>query len=165
MSGFKFCSSCGSELNEGEEYCSQCGVKQIAHGMRVEYQGRFSYSGFWRRFIAYLIDAIILGIVFGILNMGLSESGAKLLSFLGGWFYFAYLESSTHQATLGKMLIGAKVVDYGGNRISFVTASLRHFAKILSAIILLIGFIMVGFTQKKQGLHDILAGTLVIRKS
>lgn len=177
MNGFKFCPSCRNRLNEGEEYCSQCGIEipqplsqsssqslQTKQGIKVEYQGRFSYSGFWRRVLAYLIDAIVLGLAFGILKMGLSESGAKLLSFVGGWLYFAYLESSIHQATFGKMLFSAKVVDYQGNRISFGTATIRHFSKFISAIILLIGFIMVAFTQKKQGLHDILAGTLVINK-
>jgi uncharacterized RDD family membrane protein YckC len=59
------------------------------------------------------------------------------------------------------MIFGMKVTDLHGNRISFARATGRHFAKILSTMILFIGFIMVGFTERKQGLHDILAGTLV----
>jgi uncharacterized RDD family membrane protein YckC len=73
------------------------------------------------------------------------------------------MESSSYQATLGKMIFGMKVTDLYGNRISFARATGRHFAKILSGMILGIGFIMVAFTERKQGLHDLLAGTLVRR--
>jgi ssDNA-binding Zn-finger/Zn-ribbon topoisomerase 1 len=80
------------------------------------------------------------------------------------WVYFAVLESSEWQATLGKMVCGLIVVDEYDNRISFARATGRYFAQILSALILGIGFIMVAFTRRKQGLHDLLAGTLVTRK-
>jgi uncharacterized RDD family membrane protein YckC len=73
------------------------------------------------------------------------------------------MESSSYQATLGKMICGMKVTDLFGNRISFERATARHFAKWLSGLILGIGYIMVGFTERKQGLHDLLAGTLVLR--
>jgi uncharacterized RDD family membrane protein YckC len=75
------------------------------------------------------------------------------------------MESSARQATLGKMALGIVVTDLDGNRIGFGRATGRYFAKILSALILLIGFIMAAFTQKKQGLHDIIAGTLVVKKA
>jgi uncharacterized RDD family membrane protein YckC len=61
------------------------------------------------------------------------------------------------------MIFGLKVTDLYGNRISFERATGRHFAKILSAMILCIGYLMVAFTERKQGLHDLLAGTLVRR--
>ena len=61
------------------------------------------------------------------------------------------------------MALGMKVTDLAGNRISFLRATGRYFAKIISALILFIGFIMVAFTEKKQGLHDMIAGTLVVR--
>jgi uncharacterized RDD family membrane protein YckC len=77
--------------------------------------------------------------------------------------YAALMESSSKQATLGKMALGVRVTDLDGNRIGFGKATGRHFAKILSALILGIGFLMVAFTQRKQGLHDMLAGTLVMR--
>jgi len=79
----------------------------------------------------------------------------------GSWLYEAFMLSSPYQATLGKMIFGMKVTDLNGNRISFARATGRHFAKWLSTLILWIGFIMVGFTDRKQGLHDMLAGTLV----
>ena len=79
------------------------------------------------------------------------------------WLYSALMESSAKQATVGKLALGIIVTDMEGRRIGFGKATGRHFAKFLSALILGIGFIMVAFTQRKQGLHDILAGTLVIR--
>jgi uncharacterized RDD family membrane protein YckC len=85
-------------------------------------------------------------------------------SILIGWLYFALMESSNKQATLGKMLIGIKVTDLDGNRITFGKATARHFSKIISGVILAVGYIMAGFTQRKQALHDIIAGTLVVKK-
>ena len=168
-------------------------------------QQTVKYAGFWRRFLAYLIDSIILGIIEMILFIpiivifGLSffswdtlhESeefvmrssayffqdeysiaflsiyillifGMFIFSILINWLYFALMESSYRQATLGKMALGLKVTDIEGKRISFGKASGRYFGKILSGMILYIGFIMVAFTEKKQGLHDMLANTLVI---
>jgi len=80
------------------------------------------------------------------------------------WLYYALLESSAWQATLGKKALGLEVTDLEGRRISFGRATGRFFAKMISALILWIGFIMAGFTEKKQALHDMIAGTLVIRK-
>lgn len=133
--------------------------------------------------VAAIIDAIILrvvvapvGFIFGGLGMagmmtGLPHRGLRLfgggLTFIlllfGSWLYEAFMESSSYQATLGKMIFGMKVTDLNGNRISFERATGRHFAKWLSGMILGIGYIMVAFTERKQGLHDLLAGTLVRR--
>jgi uncharacterized RDD family membrane protein YckC len=85
------------------------------------------------------------------------------LSSCANWIYEAALESSSKQATLGKMALALKVTDLAGQRISFVRATGRHFAKILSGMILMIGYIMAGFTERKQALHDMIAGTLVQR--
>ena len=79
------------------------------------------------------------------------------------WLYSAYQESSESQATIGKRMLGIRVTDLSGNRISFGQATGRHFGKILSSLICSIGFIMAGFTEKKQALHDMLASTLVVR--
>lgn len=79
------------------------------------------------------------------------------------WLYYALMESSQRQATLGKLAAGIKVTDVNGNRISFLQATGRYFAKILSGLMFGIGYLMIIFTEKKQGLHDILAGTLVVR--
>lgn len=79
------------------------------------------------------------------------------------WLYYALLESSAKQGTLGKVILGMKVVDYNNQRISFARATGRYFSKIISTIILMIGFIMIAFTSRKQGLHDMIARTLVIK--
>jgi uncharacterized RDD family membrane protein YckC len=88
----------------------------------------------------------------------------RLLALMLSWIYYASLESSAWQATLGKKILGLKVADLAGNRISFARASGRFFGKILSGMILGIGFLMAGFTERKQALHDILAGCLVLRQ-
>lgn len=127
------------------------------------------YAGFWIRFVASLIDSMMVGIVFYTLAIALfmdiyTPSPNQGFSFLIQWMYFAYMESSKWQATFGKMAMGIKVTNMHGERIGFAQATGRHFAKILSAILLLIGFIMAAFTEKKQALHDILADTLVVKK-
>jgi len=153
-----------------------------------------SFAGFWKRVVAAIIDSLILGVVhfllfvplFGVLGIGAMagadqefDSGASpgfILAIVGtamagaaavfvvGWLYYALMESSAKGGTLGKMALGIKVTDLSGNRISFGRATGRYFGKIISAVILYIGFIMAGFTQQKQALHDIIAGCLVVNK-
>lgn len=140
------------------------------------------YGGFWRRFVAYIIDAIVLYIVAipifmiaGVGNMMSMDPAAQpeigagfwiayLAVIVINWLYFALLESSGKQATLGKMALGMVVTDLDGNRISFGKATGRFFGKLLSGLILLIGYIMAAFTERKQALHDMLAGTLVLKR-
>lgn len=120
------------------------------------------YAGFWKRFVAYLIDGIILGIIGAILTSQMDEAVAGTVTTILGWLYFAGMESSSRQATLGKSVLGIYVTDLDGNRISFLRATGRYFAKILSGLILGIGYIMAAFTARKQALHDMLASTLVL---
>jgi uncharacterized RDD family membrane protein YckC len=84
----------------------------------------------------------------------------NLLLTMTSWLYWAAMESSPWQATLGKRMLGLAVTDLEGRRVSFVRASGRYFGKIV-----FVGFIMVAFTAKKQALHDMIAGCLVVRKS
>lgn len=153
-----------------------------------------TYAGFWWRFIASIIDGFILGfassffvipfiLVFGIsaatfenMDMDSEEALMFLVPFIGAililtiilyviqWLYFALMESSSRQATLGKMLFGIKVTDLEGNRITFTKATGRYFGKIISGMIMNIGYIMAGFTERKQALHDMLANCLVIKE-
>lgn len=135
------------------------------------------YAGFWKRFLAYILDGIILyifvsvigfiiGITYGV--AGGTAEGARVLSFLLslilGWLYFGLMESSVRQATLGKQALGIIVTDLNGNRIFFGKATARYFGKFISGLILGIGYIMAGFTEKKQALHDMMAGCLVVKK-
>ena len=133
------------------------------------------YAGFLLRFVAVLIDGIILGFCLFLLGMILGlfvASGTniiffglfgQLLSSLLCWLYYALMESSDKQGTIGKMVLGIKVTDLNGQKISFLRASVRYFSKIISVIILFIGHLMIIFTEKKQALHDIIAGCLVVR--
>jgi uncharacterized RDD family membrane protein YckC len=144
----------------------------------------FSYAGFWLRLAAYVLDSLLLGLTAGVaVFMPLMSRGAipvdnpwevytgttpqffalRLLILMIQWVYFALLESSPWQASLGKRMLGLKVTDLEGRRISFGRASARYFCTLLSGFILMIGFIMIAFTQKKQALHDILTGCLVIK--
>jgi len=81
------------------------------------------------------------------------------------WLYYTLMESSSRQATVGKLALGMIVTDLDGNRISFGRANGRFWGKILSGLTLYIGFILAGFTERKQALHDMLAGCLVVKKS
>jgi uncharacterized RDD family membrane protein YckC len=149
-------------------------------------QPSMKYAGFWIRFVAYLIDGLVLyipsiGISFVFMFFGLASETAiggtggeiangfiQLVSygirFVLGLLYFSLMESSKNQGTLGKMALGLKVVDYNGNRISFGKALGRYLSKLVSELILLIGYFMIGFTEKKQGLHDMMVNTYVVKK-
>jgi uncharacterized RDD family membrane protein YckC len=129
------------------------------------------YAGFWRRFAGYLIDSILVSIVGGILFAilaGVGGDGGAVIGYLiwivGAFVYSAWMESSAYQATVGKIALGIQVTDLNGNRVSFGRALGRNLAKILSGLILYIGFIMAAFTERKQGLHDMIAGTLVVKR-
>ncbi len=136
-------------------------------------------AGFWKRFVAVMIDAIILGLLTFLLMMGVgmviggmmhdpelmfkfSQFG-MLMDVILFWLYFALQESSPLQATLGKRLLGIYVTDGDGKRLTFVRATIRYFSKYLS-IIFMIGFIMAAFTKNKQALHDLIADTLVVNR-
>jgi uncharacterized RDD family membrane protein YckC len=149
-----------------------------------------AYAGFWLRFVAWIIDRIVLQVASSILTlpfaatMGLREilrhhqpvspeevfpllasmEKVFLIVLVLSWLYYALLESSSWQGTLGKKALGLEVTDLAGSRISFGRATGRYFARWISVMTVGIGYIMAGFTEKKQALHDIIAGTLVIRK-
>lgn len=147
--------------------------------------GLISYAGFWKRGAAAFIDLIVLviagtllscvfgALIFAIMSMGGADAAeieaiGNVFNFIVGpgmnWIYFALFESSTNQATPGKIALGIAVADLDGNRISFVRASVRHWGKFFSALIFFIGFFMAAFTDKKQALHDMMAGCLVINR-
>lgn len=184
-----FCPKCGKENAGQSRFCYACGatLPTITTGPDVQRTVAWSipdvYAGFWRRFAAALLDGILINIVslafyiplgfpFGVEEREFGEPAGLTPAFWGasigmlvlGWLYYSLMESSSKQATLGKMALGIKVTDLEGNRISFAKATGRHFAKILSSLILLIGYIMIAFTEKKQGLHDMMAKCLVVVK-
>jgi len=148
--------------------------------------GEIVYAGFWKRVAAFIIDNFLLviintvvGTILGIAMFGLVLGnnnnvdsplmfvlqGLSYLAQLGiSAVYFAWFHASTHQATPGKMAIGIKVVDRNGATISFWRGIGRYFAAFISTLLLLIGYLMVAFTGRKQALHDLICGTLVVDK-
>lgn len=145
---------------------------------------RVGYAGFWIRVLAWLIDFVVLFLVNAgahtvirlsagvtVFPLWTSSSGGSLgLSCAEGfvelvvdWLYFALFESSAAEATLGKQALRLRVTDLQGRRISFARASGRYFAKLVSVVTLGIGFVMVAFTTRRQGLHDMMAETVVLR--
>ena len=153
--------------------------------------GDVVYAGFWKRVAAYLIDAFVVGVaaqivqmllmaVFFGLNMGSFASSpetmfssASGIAFLVSVYlfplaiqaaYYAAFHASSKQATLGKMAVGIKVVRGDGRRITLARGIGRFFGFLLSGLILAIGYLMAAFTERKQGLHDMLCDTLVVDK-
>lgn len=133
-----------------------------------------AYAGFWRRLAAYGIDIGLLavlffgiGMVIGIFAPGADaqelEAAFNALGLLVFWVYNANMESGPRQGTFGKRAMGLKVCDESGQPLSFGRASGRFFGKFLSGLFLGVGFLMIGFTDRKQGLHDKLVSTLVVR--
>jgi uncharacterized RDD family membrane protein YckC len=185
-----FCNNCGGQNPATASICARCGAPQNTISSSVGTLAAVTqvrYAGFWLRFVAAFLDAIlvqavvvpvamVLSVVFAVVGSTTRQwSGGGfpmahfgfiwLFSLLVSWIYEATMESSSRQATLGKMILGMKVTDLKGNRISFARASGRHFAKVVSGMILFIGYIMAGFTVRKQALHDIIVETLVLRVS
>jgi uncharacterized RDD family membrane protein YckC len=129
-----------------------------------------NYGGFWIRFLAYLVDSLIVTVGFvGIMlllgAMGLELAGAEIIFLVLSILYWALMHSSPRQATIGKALCGLKVGGPNGERLSLPRALGREAAKIISSLTLLIGFIIAAFTRNKQALHDFVASTYVVRAS
>ncbi|HBI17250.1 MAG TPA: RDD family protein [Candidatus Moranbacteria bacterium] len=135
-------------------------------------QSQVKYAGFWIRFVAVIIDGIIvffislpLIVIFKFVLSIESSGFLNLLSSLISWGYYIYM-TDKYQATLGKKAMGIMVVDESLAKASLGNIVLREtVGKIVSAIILLIGYIMAAFTSKKRALHDLIAGTVVIYRN
>ena len=207
-----YCSKCGSPVAPNSAFCQNCGTPALLPAAAVPgadmsapvaSAGAISphwlppatrtYAGFWLRFVAHMIDSLLLGAVFMVLFIPLFMltglggflhsinanhppdpaliaafgSSIALIVFgtvAAGWLYNAYFESSEWQSTVGKKVMNLVVTDLQGNRISFGRASGRFFAKLISGLIPFgIGYILAGITEKKQALHDMIASCLVLR--
>jgi uncharacterized RDD family membrane protein YckC len=219
-----FCSSCGAMVKEGAAFCGSCGrpvaasspaqplpgavasgapvaaagTAPIVQPARMPARDTGLYAGFWLRFVAAIIDILLILIPYGSLAVLIFASAIPMirglgatpnpfllitlfasrllllaaLSLLGSWLYWSLLESSSWQATIGKKALGLYVTDLTGARLSFGKASGRFFAgrgisyvPSIGGLYFLVDCIMVGFTEKKQALHDIIAGCLVQRNA
>jgi uncharacterized RDD family membrane protein YckC len=151
---------------------------------------RVRVAGFWRRLVAGIVDALVLSSVFAILativalvlrhplprvtqigpdyvvdmavNGGaMAEAGLLLFAILG--FLYFFLFTTLRGQTLGKHLVGVKVIDGYGERPSVLRAFLRTLAYVPSLLLLALGFLWIGFDREKRGLHDFIADTYVVR--
>ena len=122
--------------------------------------------GFWRRFVAFLIDGVVLFIVNQAIAGGAyggDMTAASGLTFIVDIAYFVGLWTYWGGQTLGKKAMGIKVVKTDGSAVTLVTAIIRYVGYIISAVGLLIGFIWVAFDANKQGWHDKIASTYVVK--
>ncbi|CEG27403.1 RDD family protein [Bacillus sp. B-jedd] len=189
-SGEAFCTSCGFKFSEPsteqisspptpvqqqtdyaipeQQVVTSANTPQFGSpGYTIYSNEQVKFAGFGLRFVALILDSIILSIAGGIIGaifmISEGELGSTLLSFVIGLAYKAGLEGSSKQATLGKMVLGIKVIGPDGGRISYGRAIGRYFANFLSAITLFIGYLMAAFTKEKRALHDFVAGTYVVK--
>ncbi len=144
---------------------------------------RPSFAGFWLRAVAYLFDTVLISAVFGLIASFYPSTFLKfpdaapsltalpqltpialVLTITATWIYYAMFEASSWQATPGKRVMKLYVTDLNGQRLTFARAAVRNLAKILSSLTLLVGYFVAAVTEKKQALHDILTGCLVLRK-
>jgi uncharacterized RDD family membrane protein YckC len=159
------CSKCGTSNEDHAVYCQKCGQALTGSATAPVSSGAVTtgenYGGFWIRVLATLIDAIVVSAATGLI-ISITFGIGWFVVFVSQWLYEAFMTSSSWQATLGKRVFNMVVTDAQGQRITFARATGRHFAKWLSTMVLGIGFLMVAFTRKKQGLHDMLADTYVV---
>jgi uncharacterized RDD family membrane protein YckC len=177
-----YCGKCGAEVPEDAERCNACGGPVAPSGPATNpfgavHKPAVRYAGFWLRAVAFVIDILLVLIVIApaflylmTKNLGPNPSITAAEQFVYGgssqalainlliemvyWLYFASLESSVWQATIGKRILGLYVTDMKGQRISFARASGRFLGLSLEHLTLFIGFMMAGFTARKQALHD-----------
>jgi uncharacterized RDD family membrane protein YckC len=189
-----YCHKCGAPNDIQATSCAKCGTALGKTGMEAGTSAptpppTVQYAGWQRRAVAAFIDGliwtaieiVIFVVLFAVGVVDTSDATADpgtaeyahyaavslvfSVAFFAAYFaYFAIMESSSKQATVGKMVLGIIVTDAEGKRISFGRAVGRNLGKIVSQIILCIGYLMIAFTQKKQGLHDIMANCLVVVK-
>jgi uncharacterized RDD family membrane protein YckC len=176
-----FCTKCGVALYEGAAACRACG-QRVGAEVTQEAPLKVAYAGFWLRLVAAIIDYFVLiiptfAIVVVAVMLGVELPDVPFGTFppmriflpleamflMVHWVYFATMESSVWQGTLGKRALKLGVLDGQGRRISFGRASGRFFGKVLSGMTFLLGYVMAGFTEKKQALHDILADCIVVK--
>ena len=167
QSGPMLCPNCGKQNDERAVYCQVCGATlhpDTAPAVATVANANTAlYAGFWVRFVALIIDAVIVAVGSGLVG-AITHGIGFVFSLVIPWLYEAFMLSSEWQATVGKRAMSIAVTGVGGGPISFARATGRHFAKWISFCTLGIGFIMAAFTAKKQALHDMIAETLVVNK-
>jgi uncharacterized RDD family membrane protein YckC len=177
------CAWCRTIQKAPGRYCENCGAVLVAAEPDAESDsataaGTYAalepprqvisavgYGGFWIRAAALFIDGLVLIIPIAIVRNVFGSPLGTVAVLVGEWLYFAILESSSWQATLGKKTLGLAVVNADGTRLTFGRACVRYVAKIVSGITLCIGYMMAGWTSQKRALHDMIAETLVVKRA
>lgn len=180
---FMLCNHCGATNPDGAKICTSCkqplsGVWQSPKSELLAADladGGYGYAGFWERFAAMFLDGMLLAMVGGAVSalLGFAKgtrdvsTGYLIVLYAVPWLisatYFISMESGERGATFGKRALKLRVVDAGGERISTARALGRYVAHALSYITVYIGYLMQPFTARKQALHDMVAGTVVVK--
>jgi uncharacterized RDD family membrane protein YckC len=174
--GVASCSECGRSFSQNDMIryenlwiCAQCKpifFQRVKEGAAA-LPGAMVYGGFWIRFVAKFVDGMILGVANQLVRLVLGPviyyRFGVLISIALGTVYTTFLLGK-YGATLGKMAFGLKVVTADGGKVSYARACGRHFAEIISSLILCIGYIMAAFDEQKRTLHDRICNTRVIKK-
>lgn len=162
------CAQCYYKSAIGAKFCNACGCA---------FPAPVQYCGFWIRALAYTLDCVVLLAVNLVLyafwwlwRTAQPENHLPTVLFVAmcpliGFYYFCAFESSNWQATPGKRAFGLAVTKIDGERLSFWQSVWRNTAKYLLSSFLYIGFLMVAFGPKKQGLHDLVSNTRVVKRS
>ncbi len=176
-----YCAKCGTQGEAGHTVCVKCGTPLSDHPYQAPRapvtppagtsSGPSPYAGFWVRAAAFVIDYIILVFIWvaatAVVRGVVGPTGAVLtlpILFLIPWLYYAIFESAALQATPGKLALGLRVTNESGDPLGFGAATGRFFGKILTSFTFGVGYAMAVFTERRQTLHDKLAGALVVQR-
>ena len=190
-----FCSRCGTWATDAESICSLCGAALQVDNWPPEARARAALEsgaiaptpavvsmvhdcGFWRRFAALLIDSIVMffpeatvRVVLGLEPLASFDPftpaswTVAMFELVMGWFYAAFLIASRFRGTLGQQVMDLRVTDLHGAQLSFARASGRYFAQILCLVTLGVGYLIQLATPRRQALHDLASGTVVVRSN
>ena len=181
-----FCLFCGDVLSNARQPESNLPQRPHSAERPTEAKAPLEYAGFWLRVWAGAIDvaleAVVALLVTAIVDIvmrlttpkfGLSPITARYVTGIafifvltvGAWLYCAFSESSHYRATLGKRIVGLQVLTSTGGQLSFGQATVRHFMKFLSLFTAAVGFMMAGWTRRRQALHDMPSDCVVVRVS
>ncbi len=173
-----FCSNCGQRAEGAASFCADCGARlevtaaddQISQAHDPNAVGT-EYAGFWIRLLAWIIDVVVVGLGMALFRFGIEVADVAVYGALrnGEWLVlvtplYYVLSTGIYGRTVGKLALGMKVVRQDGNVPGLGYALLREvIGKFVSAIALFLGFLWIAWSREKQGWHDVMAGTRVIR--
>ena len=155
------CPQCGKSNDKNIEFCEGCSALMNV----VPDQKTLNFAGFWIRAFALMIDVMIISAVCFVLA-GLSFGDSfKAVAIPFTWVWFTFWESSAKQATIGKRILGLKVLNENGLRIGFGRANVRFFTKVFLQFLTFVSILTIILTNKKQSLHDLIARTVVVKQA